>query len=87
MDLGGNWYDDAEIMAYVQKLNGVMTKVCEKEHRSTSNVLAIVDEPSILWAPPARNQRMEHLWRNFNLCGVADISYGRCRGSRGGWRK
>lgn len=70
MDLGGNWYDDAEIMAYVQKLNGVMTKVCEKKHRSAANVVAIMDEQSMLWTPPARNRRMEHLWRNLNLCGA-----------------
>lgn len=70
MDLGGNWYDDAEIMAYVQKLNGVMTKVCEKKHRSAANVVAIMDEQSMLWTPPERNRRMEHLWRNLNLCGT-----------------
>ncbi len=70
MDLGGNWYNDAEIMAFVQKLNGVASKVCEKEHNGGARVLAIVDEESMLWLPPARNQRMEHLWRNLNLCGV-----------------
>lgn len=70
MDLGGNWYNDAEIMAFVQKLNGVASKVCEKEHRFAANVVAIVDEQSMLWTPPARNRRMEHLWRNFNLCGA-----------------
>ncbi|MBE6629453.1 MAG: hypothetical protein E7624_01215 [Ruminococcaceae bacterium] len=70
MDLGGNWYDDAEIMAFVQKLNGVASKVCEKKHRFASSVVAIVDEQSMLWTPPARNRRMEHLWRNFNLCGA-----------------
>jgi hypothetical protein len=57
-------------MVYVQKLNGVMAEVCVKEHRSAAKVLAIVDEPSILWAPPSRNSRMEYLWRNINLCGA-----------------
>lgn len=70
MDLGGNWYKDAEVMAYVQKLSGLMKTVCKKEHRSVANVLAIVDEKSILQSPPARNGRMEHLWRNLNLCGT-----------------
>jgi hypothetical protein len=70
MDLGGNWYDDAEIMDFVQKLNGVTDKVCQKEHSGTARVLAVVDEASMLWTPPARNRCMEHLWRNINLCGV-----------------
>ncbi len=70
MDLGGNWYDDAEIMGFVKKLNGVAARVCEKEHVHTARVLAVVDEQSMLWTPPARNRRMEHLWRNINLCGV-----------------
>ena len=70
MDLGGNWYDDAEIMGFVKKLNGVGAKVCEKEHTSVARVLAVVDEQSMLWTPPGRNRRMEHIWRNFNLCGV-----------------
>ncbi len=70
MDLGGNWYNDAEIMGFVQDLNGVASKVCEKEHRFAANVVAIVDEQSMLRTPPARNRRMEHLWRNFNLCGA-----------------
>ena len=70
MDLGGNWYNDAEIMRFVQKLCTVQKKVCKKKHNGGARVLAIVDEESMLWLPPARNQRMEHLWRNLNLCGV-----------------
>jgi len=49
----------------------VASKVCEKKHRFAANVVAIVDEQSMLWTPPARNRRMEHLWRNFNLCGAS----------------
>lgn len=70
MDLGGNWYDDAEIMSYVQELNSVAARVCEKKHASAARVLAVVDEASMLWTPPARNRCMEHLWRNINLCGT-----------------
>lgn len=70
MDLGGNWYDDAQIMAFVKKLNGVAAKVCQTAHRSAARVLAVMDEESMLWTPPARNRRMEHFWRNLNLCGV-----------------
>ena len=70
MDLGGNWYNDTEIMKFVQKLSAVQKKVCEKNHTSAARVLAVMDEESMLWMPPARNQRMEHLWRNINLCGV-----------------
>lgn len=70
MDLGGNWYSDAEIMKFVQKLGAVQKRVCEKKHAPTARVLAVMDEEGIFWMPPARNQRMEHLWRNINLCGV-----------------
>ena len=70
MDLGGNWYNDAEIMKFVKKLSDVQKKVCEKKHTSAARVVAVMDEESLLWMSPARNQRMEHLWRNINLCGV-----------------
>ena len=70
MDLGGNWYQDAEIMKFVQKLSDVQKKVCEKTRTYNARVLAIMDEESMLWTPLARNGRIEHLWRNINLCGV-----------------
>ena len=70
MDLGGNWYSDAEIMKFVQRLCAVQKKVCERAHTSAARVLAVMDEASMLWTPLARNGRIEHLWRNINLCGV-----------------
>ena len=47
-----------------------MKKVCEKKRACAARVVAVMDEESMLWMPPARNRRMEHLWRNINLCGV-----------------
>ncbi len=70
MDLGGNWYNDAQIMAFVGELTAAAARVSQKPHTSAARVLAIVDEPSMLWTAPARNLRMEHTLRNFNLCGA-----------------
>ncbi len=50
MDLGGGWYDDAELMEYVSRLHQINQSVREKAHQSSADVLVLLDENSILKA-------------------------------------
>ena len=70
MDLGGNWYNDAEIMRYVKALCDAMCRIAPLPHRSVARTVAIVDEESLLHTQPSRNRLVEHLWRNLCLVGA-----------------
>ncbi len=70
MDLGGNWYDDAAIMAFVRRLVEAHKRVSALPYQRTSRVIAVIDEESILHVQPPHNRRVEHLWRNINLAGA-----------------
>ena len=48
MDLGGNWYDSEEMMSLVEELVRINEAARKKEHQSTSDVLMLVDEKSIV---------------------------------------
>lgn len=48
MDLGGSWYDSEEMMSLVEKLVAINESARKKEHKSTSDVLMLVDEKSIV---------------------------------------
>lgn len=50
MDLGGGWYEDPDLLDYVEKLNQINQLVREKEHQSAAEVLVLMDENSILRA-------------------------------------
>jgi len=47
MDLGEGWYDTPEIMALIEALSDAGKQINEKQHKSISEILLVVDENSI----------------------------------------
>lgn len=48
MDLGEGWYDMPEIMELIEDLSTAQERINQKEHKSVSEILIVVDEKSIM---------------------------------------
>ncbi len=70
MDLGGGWFDDAEIMKNIAVLNGAAERIRKKAHESVAEILVVADEDGILHSPTTAVPTCEESLRNLQLCGA-----------------
>lgn len=73
MDLGGGWYDSAEIMKEIQAIEQTRQHLQKMPGKSISEILLVVDEESIYHISPNYSTHhlfMKELVREANLCGA-----------------
>ncbi len=70
MDLGGGWFDNAEIMKNIAVLNGAAERIRKRTHESVAEILVVADEDGILHSPVGTVPTCEESLRNLQLCGA-----------------
>ncbi len=72
MDLGGGWYDDADIMKDIAHFAVLNAELRREEHKSTAEILVVLDEESYKYADERFHiPVVQDTLRNIQLCGAA----------------
>ncbi len=75
MDLGGGWYDDPEILAWVTKLNATAKYLDELPAYTTADILVLTDEASMLWRGAKKSCEFPIFFADLALTGADYDSY------------
>lgn len=75
MDLGGGWFDDLELLKWITKLNKTAKELEELPSHSTSDVLVLTDEKSLLNAGSPKESDFPRFFRELALTGARYDSY------------
>lgn len=76
MDLGGGWFDDEGVMNNISKLVSSFTRISERKHQTTAEIIVVIDEKSVMLTHPSVITKMDNFISNLQLCGAPiDIIY------------
>lgn len=70
MDLGGGWYDDRGIMNNISAIVSANNALRKIKHQSRAEIIAVMDEKSVMLTHPNVTNRIEDMLRNFQLVGA-----------------
>lgn len=71
MDLGGGWFDDAGIIGNIGRILRANDRVRKIPHRSTAQVLNVIDTESLLTIPRGMIKATTPALRNWQRAGIA----------------